>query len=81
MHTVEPKVYLVAETALVREGLASYLEHIGAEDWETNAPSQGEALVEVMGRLCYRSFKPGLNANVTKVRESSADYLTVSEFR
>lgn len=35
----------------------------------------GEALVEFMGRLCYRSFDVGLNANVTKVRESTPDYI------
>lgn len=34
----------------------------------------GEALVEFMGRLCYRSFDVGLNANVTKVREDSGEY-------
>lgn len=35
----------------------------------------GEILVEFMGRLCYKSWAPGLNANVTKVRESSPEYL------
>lgn len=35
----------------------------------------GEALVEFMGRLCYRSWDVGLNPNVTKVREDSAEYL------
>lgn len=35
----------------------------------------GEALVEFGGRLCYRSWEPGLNANVTKVREDSEEYL------
>ncbi len=34
-----------------------------------------EALVEFMGRLCYRSWSPGLNKNVTKVREDRGDYL------
>ena len=32
--------------------------------WETDAPSGGEELVEVAGRSCYRSFRPGLNPNV-----------------
>ena len=35
----------------------------------------GEALVEFMGRLCYKSWDVGLNPNVTKVREDSAEYL------
>lgn len=39
------------------------------------ALDDGEALVEFMGRLCYRSWDVGLNPNVTKVREDSAEYL------
>lgn len=36
----------------------------------------GEILVEFMGRLCYKSWTPGLNANVTKVRDDSVAYLS-----
>lgn len=41
----------------------------------TGVLDDGEALVEFMGRLCYRSFDVGLNANVTSVREDSPAYL------
>lgn len=75
MHRVEPKVFLVGETRIVEEGLAAYLEHLGVPDWTSDAPTDAERLIEVMGRLCYRSFKPGLNPNVTKIRESNAEYL------
>lgn len=34
-----------------------------------------EAVVEFAGRGCYRSWEPGLNANVRKVREDSGEYL------
>jgi thymidylate synthase (FAD) len=44
-------------------------------DWKSDAPSDSEKLIEVMGRLCYRSFKPGLNKNVTKIREKNSDYI------
>lgn len=37
--------------------------------------SDSELLVEYAGRRCYRSWVPGLNANVTKVREDSGVYL------
>ena len=37
--------------------------------------SDGEYLPEFMGRMCYRSFAPGLNANVTKVRQGNDKYL------
>jgi thymidylate synthase (FAD) len=72
---VEPKVFLVGETRIVEDGLAAYLKHVGAPEWKTDAPSDSERLCEVMGRLCYRSFKPGLNPNVTRVREGNDTYL------
>jgi len=72
---VTPKVFLVGETRIVEEGLHAYLEHVGAPDWHTDASSDAERLCEVFGRLCYRSFEPGLNPNVTKVRQGNAKYL------
>ncbi len=75
MRETEPKVFLVGETRVVDEGLSAYLAHLGVESWTTDAPSDAERLSEVMGRLCYRSFEPGLNPNVTRVREGNARYL------
>lgn len=75
MHRVEPKVFLVGETRIVEDGLKAYLEHIGVPEWTSDAPTDAERLIEAMGRLCYRSFKPGLNPNVTKIREKNSDYL------
>ena len=75
MEIIKPKVFLVGETKILDEGLSAYLEHVGAPKWTSDAPSDAERLTEVMGRLCYRSFEPGLNPNVTKVREGNAPYL------
>ncbi len=75
MRLVEPKVFLIGETKINEEGLSAYLAHLGVPDWVSNAPSDSEKLIEVMGRLCYRSFQPGLNKNVTKIREDNKDYL------
>ncbi|OGC54206.1 thymidylate synthase [candidate division WWE3 bacterium RIFCSPHIGHO2_01_FULL_48_15] len=75
MRKVEPKVFLVGETRVVEKGLQSYLAHLGVPDWVSDAPTDAERLIEVMGRLCYRSFKPGLNPNVTKIREHNKDYI------
>ncbi|HDP33769.1 MAG TPA: FAD-dependent thymidylate synthase [Candidatus Hydrogenedentes bacterium] len=75
MKSVEPKVFLIGETRLVEDGLQSYLNHAGVPGWKSDAPSDSELLIEVMGRLCYRSFEPGLNPNVTRVREGNAPYL------
>ena len=77
MHRVEPEVFLVGETNLVGAGQAmdTYLEHIGVPDWDTESEFDSEYLTEAMGRLCYRSWKPQLNPNVTKVREGNDIYL------
>ena len=76
MEYVEPKVFLVGETRIIEDGLNDYLRHVGVENWKTDAPSDSEKLCEAMGRLCYRSFEPGLNPNVTRVREGNAPYLS-----
>lgn len=75
MHRVEPGVFLVGETRVIEDGLRDYLRHIGVPDWQSDAPTDSEKIVEVMGRLCYLSFAPGLNPNVTRVREHNKDYL------
>lgn len=75
MKLVEPKVFHMAQTTLDHSGLQAYLDAIGVPDWITDAPSDAEKLVEVGGRGCYRSFEPGLNKNVTKVREGNQPYL------
>lgn len=56
---------------------ADYLEDIGAPSRDSNPDdvSDGEVLPELAGRLCYRSWAPGLNPNVTKVREGNRTYL------
>ncbi|MEK7566093.1 MAG: FAD-dependent thymidylate synthase [Patescibacteria group bacterium] len=75
MKLIEPRVFLVGETKVLQDEVQVYLNEIGAPDWESDAPTDIEMLVELMGRLCYRSFKPGLNPNVTKVREHNDEYL------
>ena len=75
MKHVEPQVFLLARPSLNPHGIGDYLHAIGAPDWNTDAESEAEALIEVAGRSCYRSFEPGLNPNVTKVREGNKPYL------
>lgn len=75
MHLVTPKARLVGETTVDAEALQEYLTEIGADGWDSDGYSDSEVLTEFMGRLCYRSFKPGLNANVTKIREGNRPYL------
>lgn len=38
-------------------------------------PTSGEDLIEFAGRVCYNSFAPGVNPNVTKIREDQEEYI------
>ena len=76
MHRVIPKVFLVGETRVDEPGLQAYLNHVGAPNWKTDAPSDGERLVEAFGRLCYKSWAPDLNPNVKKIREGNDTYIS-----
>ena len=75
MHFVEPKVFLIGETRIIEPGLMAYLEHAGVSEWTSDAPTDSEKLIEVMGRLCYRSFVPGRNPNVSKIRKHNDEYI------
>jgi len=81
MHKVEPQVFLVGETKIIytspdSPGLTDYLKYLET-DWNIydDESRDAEDLIEVMGRLCYRSFEPGLNPNVTKITEGNKQYL------
>jgi thymidylate synthase (FAD) len=75
MEFVKPKVFHVAQTRIIESGMQGYFDALGIPDWVTDAPTDAERLVEVMGRGCYRSFQAGMNKNVTKIREGNAVYI------
>jgi thymidylate synthase (FAD) len=41
---------------------------------EQQPGSGAEILIEFAGRACYRSWEPGLNANVTRIRQLRSEY-------
>lgn len=82
MEFIEPEVYMIAETKTDPEQLRAALTSIGnktALDWfsktKAESKSEGELLIEVAGRICYKSFGLGLNPNVTKIRQNSQEYI------
>lgn len=81
MRRVQPKVFLISRPSLDWPEIRAYLAEVGDEavGWadrvEGGDGTDGDNLVEFGGRLCYRSWAPGLNANVVKVREDSTEYL------
>ena len=76
MHSVEPEVFILAESIMDHEGRDDYLKAIGAPAWETDAPSQLEEIIEIASRSCYMSFGTGLNANISRVREGNQSHLS-----
>jgi thymidylate synthase (FAD) len=81
MHETTPHVFLIARPSIDVEGMRGYLADVGGESWlqrrldeADGAPNSGELLVEFGGRACYRSWEPGLNANVSKVRTDQREY-------
>src|SRR5271169_1661684 len=81
MHPTTPAVFLIARPSIDVEGMRGYLEDVGGESWLERRIEEaggelrgGETLVEFGGRACYRSWEPGLNPNVTKVRTDQREY-------
>ena len=81
MHETTPQVFLIARPSIDVEGVRGYLADVGGESWldrrleeADGAPNGGELIVEFGGRACYRSWEPGLNANVTRVRTDQREY-------
>ncbi|TMM10889.1 MAG: FAD-dependent thymidylate synthase [Actinobacteria bacterium] len=78
-----PQVFLVARPSLDLDGMRGYLETVGGESWlerrvgeagDGRAPNPAETLIEFAGRLCYRSWEPGLNPNVSRIRTDQREY-------
>jgi thymidylate synthase (FAD) len=81
MHETTPTVFLIARPSIDIEGMRGYLKDVGGESWierrldeADGTPNGGELIVEFGGRACYRSWEPGLNPNVTKVRTDQREY-------
>lgn len=82
MRSVAPQVRLIAKPQIDWGAVEEYLKDVRGNAWLDRLSygpygegRDGERLVEFGGRLCYRSWEPGLNPNVTRVREDSDEYL------
>ncbi len=79
MKAVKPIVIKIGETKADPKALAEVLRHLGVSeeysDWFVNTRgADAQALIEFAGRMCYESYQPHLNPNVTKIREDPAAY-------
>lgn len=74
-----PQIFLIARPAVDLEAMRGYLQAVGGGEWlerrtTSDRTGDGELLVEFAGRTCYRSWEPGLNPNVTRVRTDPREY-------
>ena len=80
MKSVQPEVFLVARPQLDYDQVAAYLREVSGQSWlerldRGDADSDAENLAEFAGKMCYRSWEPGLNPNVRRVRDDQVVYL------
>lgn len=82
MRETTPSVHLIARPAVDLAAMRAYLEDVGGDSWlQRREAEAGEStnpahlLVEFCGRVCYRSWEPGLNRNVSRVRHDQREYL------
>lgn len=78
MSNVSIEIFNIARTAVDREAVRKWLDHVGADKYEIpSGPSVTDPalLVALAAKRCYMSFEPGLNPNVTKVRADLTEYL------
>ncbi|MFJ6216309.1 FAD-dependent thymidylate synthase [Streptomyces sp. NPDC092296] len=79
MRAVEPEVRLVARPDVDYAEVSEYLAEVGGESWleriDRGDLDDAQNLAEFAGRICYRSWEPGLNPNVTRIRTDQDQYL------
>lgn len=76
MKFTTPKAFLIAETRVLHENMDAALQHLGVEQWTTDAPNDAQKLLEFAGKSCYMSFDSSLNENLTRTgTRSNGQYL------
>jgi flavin-dependent thymidylate synthase len=77
MQNVEIEVFHIARTQVDRNEVQRWLDFIGVQEYQIpdeETVSNPALLVALAAKRCYKSFEPGLNPNVTKVRKDLVDY-------
>lgn len=69
-----PEVYLIAQTRLEYDESLQWLRNLLLDD-SFMINLHDASLIEQAARRCYKSYAPGINPNVTKIREDSTEYL------
>lgn len=76
-NAVEIGIFMIGRTVVDRAEIRRWLDFIGADEFEVpedGAVSNPSLLIALAGKRCYKSFQPGLNPNVTKIRADYVEY-------
>ena len=77
-HTVPIELFNIGRTQVDRDEVTRWMRFIGADSFELSAAdalTNPAALIALAGKRCYKSFEPGLNPNVTRIRKDYTTYL------
>lgn len=79
MRETQPGVELIARPSIDFEAIERFLKTQSGETWlarrvDAEETNPGQLLIEAAGRACYRSWEPGLNPNVSRVRTDQGEY-------
>ncbi len=76
MRYVEPQIYLLAKSQVDRNEARKWLDDLGATEYTIpEGCTEAELLTTLAGKRCYMSFSPGLNPNVTRVRQDITAFI------
>jgi thymidylate synthase (FAD) len=82
MRETTPSIFLISRPSIDLDAVRAYLDDVGGVSWlerrladPEDQINDAQLLIEFCGRVCYRSWEPGLNPNVTRIREDQHEYL------
>ena len=74
---VDIEIFNIGKTQVNREEVQRWMDYLGADEFKqppeesVNDPAY---LIALAGKRCYMSFQPGLNPNVSRIREDYIKY-------
>lgn len=74
---VDIGIFKIGQTVVDKDEVRRWLDFIGADEFvipEDGAVTNPALLIALAGKRCYKSFQPGLNPNVTKIRADYVEY-------
>lgn len=76
-HNVDIKTFFIAKSKIDGSEVDNWMQYLKANEFDLNLKEKtdAEGLIELAGRRCYMSFQPGLNKNVTKIRNDIVEYI------